>query len=49
MIVLDTCLSEVEVKASDKYESLKNNSNQSLVLLEHANYGGHYVITAENV
>lgn len=51
MIVVDTCLSEVEVKASEKYEALQktDKDNQSLVLLEHANYGGHYVITAENV
>lgn len=51
MIVVDTCLSEIEVKASEKYESLQENTNSSTatVLLQHANYAGHYVITAENV
>lgn len=50
MIVVDTCLNEVEVKASEKYDAVANEtSTAASVLLEHANYGGHYIITAENV
>lgn len=46
MIVVDSCIGEVEVKASDKYEALAGESTSAPVLLEHANYGGHYVVTA---
>ena len=46
MIVVDSCIGEVEVKASDKYEALAGESTSAPVLLEHANYGGHYIVTA---
>lgn len=35
--------------ASSSYGRLANGSQESVVRMEHANYGGHYVISAEDL
>lgn len=39
------------VKASSNYATLtsENDTDEGIVRMEHANYGGHYVISAENL
>lgn len=49
MIEIYNCEGEVEVKASSYYEYLEKEDNQYNVIMEHSNYGGHYVLTTNNL
>ena len=49
MIEIFSCLGQIEVTASSNYTQIANSSSQNAVRMEHANYGGHYVISAEDL
>ena len=51
MIEIFTCTGELEIKASRNYSRLteKNEDEEGIVKMEHTNYGGHYVISSENL
>lgn len=51
VIEIYPCNNDVSVQASSNFSKLisENASDEGIVRMEHANYGGHYVITAENL
>jgi hypothetical protein len=49
MIEIFSCAGEIEVSASSNYTQIINNSFQNVVRMEHSNYGGHYVISSEDL
>lgn len=51
MIEIYSCSGNVAVKASTNYSILtaEKETDEGIVRMEHANYGGHYVISAENL
>ena len=52
MIEIYSCEGDVVVEASRNYSLLDdtiNPNDQGIVRMEHSNYGGHYVITADNL
>lgn len=49
MVVVDTCLGEVELKASEKYEYLSDDSSLQVIMLNNPNFGRHYLIVAEGI
>lgn len=49
MIEIFSCLGDIEVSASANYTKIMNKDQDNVVRMEHANYGGHYVISAEDL
>lgn len=39
----------MEVIASSNFSKLAKGEDEGVVRMEHANYGGHYVISAQNL
>ncbi len=51
MIEIYSCIGDMQVTASSNITQLisDNATQQGIVRMEHANYGGHYVVSAENL
>lgn len=52
IIEIYSCRDDVEVRASSNFTLLMSqteNDDSGIVRMEHANYGGHYVIVADNL
>jgi hypothetical protein len=49
MIEIFSCKNDIVVSAGNNYTKIANNESDGVLTMEHANYGGHYVISADNV
>jgi hypothetical protein len=46
MVEVFSCIGDIEVMASRNYSKLAGGEQEGVVRMEHANYGGHYVISS---